>query len=129
MSNYQEFMDALRAERQHELRQQAAQGLNQRHLLKPDTRLVPLPPNPVQGFFESQPAWITQIDTLLFTPELYAAFKSNLYANDRANSSVNEFCPQPNYYNPAMDVGATPYRPLAQTDAASSSGVKSNVSI
>ena len=47
----------------------------------------------------------------------YAAFKSNLYANDRANSSVNEFCPQPNYYNPAMDVGATPYRPLAQTDA------------
>ena len=75
MSNYKDFMDALRAERQHQLRQQAAQGLNQRHLLKPDTRLVPLPPNPVKGFFDTQPAWISQIDSLLFTPELDAAIK------------------------------------------------------
>jgi len=75
LSNYEEFMAALRDERQHQLRQQQAQGLNQRHLLKPDTRLVPLPPNPVQGFFETQPAWISQIDTLLFTPELNAAIK------------------------------------------------------
>ena len=41
MSNYKDFMAALRAERQHQLRQQQAQGLNQRHALKPDTRLVP----------------------------------------------------------------------------------------
>jgi len=73
MSNYKDFMAALRAERQHQLRQQQAQGLNQRHALKPDTRLVPLPPNPVQDFFESTPAWVAQIDNLLFTPQLNAA--------------------------------------------------------
>jgi len=86
MSNYEEFMAALRDERQHHLRQQQAQGLNQRHLLKPDTRLVPLPTNPVAGFFESTPAWISQIDALLFTPELNAAIKEQERASKQHQS-------------------------------------------
>ena len=73
MSNYEDFMKALRAERQHELRVAQAQGLTQRHQLKPDTRLVPLPPNPTANFFPTTPAWISQIEHHLFTPELNAA--------------------------------------------------------
>ena len=73
MSNYEDFMKALRAERQHELRVAQAQGLTQRHLPKPDTRLVPLPPQPLANFFPTTPAWISQIDHFLFTPELNAA--------------------------------------------------------
>ena len=73
MSNYEDFMKALRAERQHELRVAQAQGLTQRHQLQPDTRLVPLPPNPTANFFPTTPAWISQIEHHLFTPELNAA--------------------------------------------------------
>ena len=73
MSNYEEFMKALRVERQHELRVAQALGLTQRHLLKPYTRLVPLPPNPTANFFPTTPAWISQIEHHLFTPELNAA--------------------------------------------------------
>ena len=39
VSNYDQFMAALRAERQRELRQTAAGGMQQRHLPSPDTRL------------------------------------------------------------------------------------------
>ena len=43
MSNMAEFMAALRAERQKQLREQAALGMTQRTLDQPDTRLLPLP--------------------------------------------------------------------------------------
>ena len=73
MGNHEDFMKALRAERQHELRVAQAQGLQQRHQAQPDTRLVPLPPAPMANFFPTTPAWISQIEHHLFTPELNAA--------------------------------------------------------
>ena len=59
-------MKALRAERQHELRVAQAQGLTQRHQRQPDTRLVPLPPQPAANFFPTTPSWISQIEHHLF---------------------------------------------------------------
>tara|TARA_R110002074_G_scaffold2161_1_gene12643 strand:- start:18798 stop:23261 length:4464 start_codon:yes stop_codon:yes gene_type:complete len=55
----------------------------------------------------------------------YAAFKTQVYekllvGESRANSAKNEFCPQPNYYNPSMAAAASPYslsKNMAQTDA------------
>jgi len=80
MSNYHEFIAALQDQRQHELRVQAAQGLNQKHGLKPDTRLVPMPDNIVQPFAQ-EPDWISQVDHHLFTPELHREILREEYKN------------------------------------------------
>jgi hypothetical protein len=73
VSNYDQFMAALRAERQRELRQTAAGGMQQRHLPSPDTRLVPLPgPKEMVVGFLARPSWLPQLESTgyLFTPEL-----------------------------------------------------------
>ena len=64
MSNYEDFMKALRAERQHELRVAQAQGLTQRHQRQPDTRLVPLPPQPAANFFPTHPHGFLKLNTI-----------------------------------------------------------------
>ena len=71
VSNYDQFMAALRAERQRELRQTAAGGMQQRHLPSPDTRLVPLPgPKEMVVGFLARPSWLPQLESTgyLFTP-------------------------------------------------------------
>lgn len=73
-SNLDQFMAALRAERQRELRQTAAVGMQQRHLLSPDTRLVPLPgPEELVSPFTARPSWLPQLEATghLYTPELH----------------------------------------------------------
>lgn len=73
-SNYDQFMAALRAERQRELRQTAASGMQQRHLLAPDTRLVPLPgPSEMVAGFMARPSWLPQLESTghLYTAELH----------------------------------------------------------
>lgn len=73
MSNMTEFMDALRAERQKQLREQAALGMTQRTLEQPDTRLIPLPPDTTPLHPQNQqPSWISQVNHHMDLPALQA---------------------------------------------------------
>jgi len=73
MSNYSEFMAALREQRQKELRQQAVLGLDQKHQEAPDTRLLPLPSDPTPFHPENQkPSWINQVNHHMDLPEIKA---------------------------------------------------------
>ena len=71
MSNLADFMAALRSERQKQLREQAAMGLNQRTLEQPDTRLLPLPTD-VTPFHPAnqQPSWINQVNHHMDFPDI-----------------------------------------------------------
>jgi len=71
MSNYADFMAALREERQRQQRQQAVLGLGQKHLASGDTRLLPLPSDPTPLHPTNQtPSWINQVDHLMHGPEV-----------------------------------------------------------
>lgn len=73
MSNISEFMAALRAERQKQLREQQVLGLNQRTLEQPDTRLLPLPDDPTPLHPQNQqPSWISQVNHHMDLPALQA---------------------------------------------------------
>mgnify|MGYP001200602434 FL=1 len=73
MSNISEFMAALRAERQKQLREQQVLGLNQRTLEQPDTRLLPLPDDPTPLHpANQQPSWINQVNHHMDLPALQA---------------------------------------------------------
>lgn len=71
MSNLSDFMAALRSERQKQLREQAAMGLNQRTLEQPDTRLLPLPTDvtPLHPA-NQQPSWIKQVNHHMDFPDI-----------------------------------------------------------
>ena len=73
MSNMSDFMDALRAERQKQLREQAALGMNQRTMAQPDTRLLPLPNDTTPLHPQNQqPSWIKQVNHHMDLPALQA---------------------------------------------------------
>jgi len=73
VSNMAEFMAALRAERQKQLRQQAALGMTQRTLDRPDTRLLPLPADTTPLHPQNQqPSWINQVNHHMDLPALQA---------------------------------------------------------
>ena len=66
-----EFMEALRAERQKQLRQQAALGMNQRTESKPDTRLLPLPADTTPLHPQNmKPSWINQVNHHMDMPAI-----------------------------------------------------------
>ena len=66
-----EFMEALRAERQKELRQQAALGMNQRTESQPDTRLLPLPTDTTPLHPQNmKPSWISQVNHPMDMPAI-----------------------------------------------------------
>ena len=66
-----EFMEALRAERQKQLRQQAALGMNQRTESQPDTRLLPLPADTTPLHPQNmKPSWINQVNHHMDMPAI-----------------------------------------------------------